>query len=136
MKKVFFLLLLPFVLKAQDTTGTKRNNIIEDNKSLGNNSKEESREKIESLRQRVLNGESMSTLAALYTEDPGSAKTGGLYINVARGQFVPEFESAAFNLTPGSISEVFETQYGFHFVQLVARHGDTIDVRHILIRIK
>ena len=57
-------------------------------------------------------------------------------MNVARGQFVPEFESAAFNLTPGEISEIFETKFGLHFVQLVAHHGDMIDVRHILIKPK
>lgn len=45
-----------------------------------------------------------------------------------------EFEAAAFNLTPRGLSEVFETQFGFHFVQLVARRGDLIDVRHILIK--
>lgn len=54
-------------------------------------------------------------------------------MNVARWQFVPEFEAVAFNLTPGGLSEVFETQFGFHFVQLVSRRGEVIDVRHILI---
>ena len=92
--------------------------------------------KIEGYRQRVLKGESMATIATLYTEDPGSVKTGGRYDNVARGMFVPEFEAAAFALKPGEISEVFETTYGFHFVQLVARSGDVISVRHILITTK
>lgn len=96
-------------------------------------SKKEAKEKIEGYRQRVLNGESMSVIATLYTEDPGSVKTGGLYANIAPGQFVPEFEAAANSLQPGAISEVFETQYGYHFVQLVARHGDLMDVRHVLV---
>jgi peptidyl-prolyl cis-trans isomerase SurA len=128
MKQLLFLMLLPFILKAQTPA--------EKSESVGGDAKTIARERLEAIRQRVLNGESMSTLATLYTEDPGSAKTGGLYMNVAKGQFVPEFEAAAFNLTPGGISDVFETQYGFHFVQLVARRGDVIDVRHILIRFK
>ncbi|GIV27823.1 MAG: peptidylprolyl isomerase [Bacteroidia bacterium] len=91
------------------------------------------REQIESYRKRVLNGESMSVLAALYSEDPGSAKNGGRYDNVARGMMVPEFESVAFKLKPGEVSEVFESPYGFHFIQLIARKGELVDLRHILI---
>lgn len=91
------------------------------------------KEKLESYRKRVMNGESMSVLAALYSEDPGSAKNGGRYDNVARGMMVPEFESIAFKLKPGEISEVFETPYGYHFIQLIARKGELVDLRHILI---
>lgn len=89
----------------------------------------------EAYHQRVLNGESMAVLATLYTEDPGSAKTGGRYDNIAKGMFVPEFEAAAWALTPGGLSEVFKTSHGFHFVQLVAKHDDLVDVRHILVKI-
>ncbi len=88
----------------------------------------------EAYRQRVLNGESMAVLATLYTEDPGSARTGGRYDNIAKGMFVPEFEAAAWALTPGGLSEVFKTSHGFHFVQLVAKHDDQMDVRHILVK--
>ena len=133
MKKLLLLLLFPFILQAQNATESKQESSAEKNIVVVGDSKKEAREKLEGYRQRVLNGESMSTLATLYSEDPGSVKTGGLYMNVVRGQFVPEFEAAAFNLTPGAISEVFETQFGFHFVQLVARRGDVIDVRHILV---
>lgn len=99
-------------------------------------SKEEklkTRQTLESYRQRVLKGESMNVLAALYSEDPGSAKQGGLIENVFRGQMVPEFEAHAFKLKAGEVSEVFETPYGFHFIQLVARRGELLDLRHILI---
>lgn len=75
----------------------------------------------------------MRVLATLYTDDPGSAKTGGEYYNIAKGAFVPEFEEVAFKMSPGEISQVFETKYGFHFIQLIARKGDAIDVRHILV---
>jgi peptidyl-prolyl cis-trans isomerase SurA len=80
----------------------------------------------------VINGESMSVLCALYSEDPGSAKNGGRYESVMRGQFVPEFEAVAFKLKAGEISEIFETTYGYHFIQLVARKGESVDVRHLL----
>ena len=90
------------------------------------------REQLEVYRQRVLKGESMSVLAALYSEDPGSAKNGGRYESVMRGQFVPEFEAVAFRLKAGEVSEIFSTTYGFHFIQLVARKGESVDVRHIL----
>jgi peptidyl-prolyl cis-trans isomerase SurA len=94
--------------------------------------KQAARDKLEGLRQRVLNGEDMSIIAALYTDDPGSARTGGRYDNIARGQFVPEFEAIAFRLKPGDISEVFESPFGYHFIQLIARRGELVDVRHIL----
>jgi len=102
-------------------------------KTITEESKKEAKEKIESYRQRVLKGDSMSIIAAAYSEDPGSVKTGGRYNNIARGQFVPEFEKVAFALQPGEISEVFETQYGFHFIQLISQHDNLVDVRHVLV---
>lgn len=95
--------------------------------------KQLAREQLESYRKRVLNGESMSVLAALYSEDPGSAKNGGKYENVARGMMVPEFEAVAFKLKPNEVSEIFETPYGYHFIQLIAKKGELVDLRHILI---
>lgn len=100
---------------------------------VSSEAKQLAREQLESYRKRVLNGESMSVLAALYSEDPGSAKNGGKYENVARGMMVPEFEAVAFKLKPGEVSEVFETPYGYHFIQLIARKGELVDLRHILV---
>jgi peptidyl-prolyl cis-trans isomerase SurA len=90
------------------------------------------RAQLEVYRQRVVNGESMAVLAALYSEDPGSAKNGGRYESIMRGQMVPEFEAVAFRLKTGEISEIFETTYGYHFIQLVTRKGESVDLRHIL----
>ncbi|MCX8081394.1 MAG: peptidylprolyl isomerase [Bacteroidia bacterium] len=95
--------------------------------------KQLAREKLEGLRERVLKGESMSTLAKLYSEDPGSSHEGGLIENVYRGQMDPAFESVAFRLKPGEVSKVFESSFGYHFIQLVARKGELLDLRHILI---
>ena len=141
MKRIAFLLALScFVQFAQSQTENKPKEeklaIVDDGLSSAERAKKEAREKIEAIRLRVLGGESMSALAKLYTDDLGSAKEGGCYKDVPRGMLVPEFEEVAFKLMPGEISEVFETQYGFHFVQLIGRKGETIDVRHILVKWK
>lgn len=99
---------------------------------ISDEAKKAVRDQLEIYRQRVVNGESMSVIAALYSEDPGSAKNGGRYESVMRGQMVPEFEAVAFRLKQGEVSEIFETSYGYHFMQLVARKGESVDVRHIL----
>lgn len=102
--------------------------------SFSEEAKVEAKEQLESYRQRVLKGESsMSTLARLYSEDPGSAKDGGFYANVARGVMDPAFEAVAFRLKNGEVSNVFETTYGYHFIELVQRKGELLDLRHILI---
>lgn len=120
LKKILFLLLaLPFLVNAQ-APGT-------------DNQKKRAKEDIEAYRRRVVKGENFGSIAALYSDDSGSAKNGGIYKNVVKGKMVKEFEDVAFSLNPGDISEVFETQYGFHFIQLIARRGDELDLRHILV---
>ncbi len=95
--------------------------------------KKDAKKLAEYYRQRVLRGESMASIAKLYSEDPGSAPNGGLYNNIVRGQMVPEFEAVAFKLKPGEVSEVFDTQYGFHFIQLISNKNDVLSLRHLLI---
>lgn len=94
------------------------------------------RNKAEELRQRIIDGESFRALAILYSEDPGSSKSGGDLGFFKRGQMVPEFDAVAFRLKEDSVSEVFETSYGFHFMEMLERRGEQINVRHILIRAK
>lgn len=83
---------------------------------------------------RVQSGEvSFSTLARLYSDDPGSAGKGGDVGFFGRGEMVPEFSAVAFNMTdPAKISKIVETEYGFHIIQFVERLGDRVRVRHIL----
>ncbi len=84
---------------------------------------------------RVTNGEtSFSTLARLYSEDPGTARLGGEFDDyVGRGLLDPAFAAVAFNLTdPKKISKIVETEFGYHIIQLVDKRGDKIKVRHIL----
>ncbi len=96
----------------------------------------EAKTRLLELKQRVEDGSSFSTLAVLYSEDPGSAKNGGKYESIKRGQFVKEFEAVAFNLKEGEISLPFKTEYGYHIVQLLKRRGEELDLRHILIKPK
>lgn len=86
--------------------------------------------------ERITSGETQfSTLARLYSEDPGTARQGGEMDFMGRGQLVPEFAAVAFNLTdPKKVSKVVETEYGFHIIQLIEKRGDRIKVRHILLK--
>jgi len=84
--------------------------------------------------ERVNSGSSkFSTLAVLYSEDKGTASRGGECGFQSRSAFVPEFATAAFNLTdPNTVSKIVETEYGFHIIQLIEKRGDRVNVRHIL----
>lgn len=84
--------------------------------------------------ERIMNGEtSFSTMALMYSEDPGSARRGGELGFMGRGQLQPEFAAVAFNLTdPDKVSKIVETEYGFHIIQLIEKRGDKANVRHIL----
>ena len=93
----------------------------------------EVKEKLRSLRKRIMNGESFSTLAVLYSEDPGSAAKGGEVGLFGRGELYPEYEAAAFKLKPGEISDIVKSKAGYHIIQLIERRGDFINTRHILL---
>jgi len=93
-------------------------------------------EKLKSLKERIENGTSFSSMAILYSEDPGSNKKGGEYKGIQRGVFVKEFEAIAFNLKRGEISNPFKTEFGYHIVQLLEKRGEELDLRHILIKPK
>ncbi|NND32127.1 MAG: peptidylprolyl isomerase [Saprospiraceae bacterium] len=93
-------------------------------------------DRIESLRDRILAGENFAELATKFSDDPGSAKVGGDLGLQKRGTFVPEFEAAAYNLTEGEISEIVESPFGFHLIELLERKGNLIHTRHILIKPK
>lgn len=97
----------------------------------------EVKDRLYQIRKRILSGESsFSTMAILYSEDPGSAKKGGELGFVGKGEFAPAFETAAFNLRDGEISEVVETEFGFHIIQLIERRDDMVNCRHILLTAK
>lgn len=96
---------------------------------------DEIKNRLRDFTNRVNSGESeFSTLAILYSEDPGSAAMGGELGFKAKGAYVPEFSAVAFQLTePGKVSKVVETEFGYHIIQLIERRGDRANFRHILL---
>ncbi len=92
------------------------------------------KEQLVGLRERVVNGEKFSTLARLYSQDPGSMNKGGELGMASRSIFWPAFSDAAMSLKVGQVSQVVETPDGFHIIQLIERDGDMFNARHILIK--
>ena len=93
------------------------------------------RRKIEEYRESVFKGEKeICIVAMLYSEDPGSAKDCGELGLVPLGTMVPEFDAVAMSLKEGEVSQVFKTQYGYHFMQMVERRGEYYNARHVLMR--
>lgn len=92
--------------------------------------------KLREFTERVTSGAAdFSMLARFYSEDTESAKHGGELGFVGRGQLVPEFADVAFSLNdPKKVSRIVETEYGFHIIQLIEKHGERINCRHILLK--
>jgi peptidyl-prolyl cis-trans isomerase SurA len=91
------------------------------------------KDKLNELRNRIMNGEDFSTLAVLYSEDPGSARLGGELGLLNRNELVPEFAAEAFSLKGKEVSKIVESPFGYHIIQLIDRKGELINVRHILL---
>ena len=95
------------------------------------------KDRLYQIRKRILDGESsFSTMAVLYSEDPGSARMGGELGLTGKGVWATEFENVAFNLHDGEISDVVETEFGFHIIQLIERRDQAVNCRHILLTAK
>ena len=99
-------------------------------------SKAEVRQRLLDLRSRIVEGESFSALAVLYSEDPGTAPKGGELGFVTRGEVAKPYAEAAWSLKKGAVSKIVETEFGFHIIQLIDRKGDMVNTRHILMRPK
>lgn len=101
----------------------------------------ETRKKAEEILTRARNGEDFAKLAQEFSSDPGSKEKGGDLGWFGRGQMVPEFDQAVFALQPGEISDVVQSQYGFHIIKLEERRTqdkdgkqeEEVHARHILI---
>jgi peptidyl-prolyl cis-trans isomerase SurA len=94
--------------------------------------KEKIRTQLIAIRNKILAGESMATLAQQYSMDPSVRRNNGELGFFRRGDLAPEFEATALSMQPGEISMPVETDFGFHIIQLVERRGNTYNSRHIL----
>ena len=95
--------------------------------------KELAKSKLNEIRLDIIQkGKNFETQARIHSQDPGSAQQGGK-IEASRGMMVPQFEAVVFSLEKNGVSEVFETDYGYHIIQLIERKGDDYVCRHILI---
>ena len=92
------------------------------------------KERLLSIRERIINGEKFSTLARLYSEDTGSARKGGELGMASKSIFWPAFSDAAMALKPGTISQIVETPDGFHIIEVLEKKGDMFNARHILLK--
>ncbi|WP_066633096.1 peptidylprolyl isomerase [Labilibacter marinus] len=93
--------------------------------------------RLRDFQKQVADGRDFATLAVLYSEDPGSATSGGDLGWSTRGTFVPEFANVAFNMQEkNKVSKIVETEFGYHIIQLIDRKGERINVRHILLKPK
>ena len=101
-----------------------------------NAAKLEAKERLLSFRERILKGERFSTLATLYSEDPGSAIKGGELGMASKNIFWPQFADAAMALKDGQISQIVETPDGLHIIQMISKDGEMFNSRHILLKPK
>ena len=92
------------------------------------------KERLLSLRERIIHGEKFATLARIYSEDPGSARRGGELGMASKSIFWPAFSDAAMALRPGVISQIVETPDGFHIIEVIEKKGDMFNARHILLK--
>ncbi|PKP38929.1 MAG: peptidylprolyl isomerase, partial [Bacteroidetes bacterium HGW-Bacteroidetes-15] len=92
------------------------------------------RDQLLDLRDRVLKGERFGTLAVAYSEDRASASRGGELGFRSKDELVKPFADVAFNLREGQVSQIVETEYGFHIIQMIERRDDQVNVRHILMK--
>lgn len=96
-------------------------------------SKNTALKQIKDIRIQILGGEPFESLAQTFSEDPGSKSKGGSLGLVSRGSLVKEFETVAFTLEPGIVSDPVETVFGYHLINVQEKQGDKVKVNHILI---
>lgn len=92
------------------------------------------KERLLAIRERIINGERFSTLARLYSLDPGSSRRGGELGMASKNIFWPAFSDAAMALKPGIVSQIVETPDGFHIIEVLEKKGDMFNARHILMK--
>ena len=92
------------------------------------------KERLLAIRERIINGEKFTTLARIYSQDPGSSRKGGELGMASKSIFWPVFSDAAMALKPGVVSQIVETPDGFHIIEVLEKKGDMFNARHILLK--
>ena len=92
------------------------------------------KERLLAIRERIINGEKFSTLARIYSQDPGSSRKGGELGMASKSIFWPAFSDAAMALKQGVVSQIVETPDGFHLIEVLDKKGDMFNARHILLK--
>ena len=99
------------------------------------NQKELTKTKLLKIKNRINANEiSFSVAAEFYSNDPGSKKNGGNFGWVDRGDFVPEFDAIAYSIPLNTVSDVFESPFGFHILKIEKRRGEQYYGSHILLK--
>lgn len=123
---------LPFIPKQVEVQ------VITINPRIPQQEIDEVKSRLRDYAQKVNSGESdFSTLAILYSEDPGTSVYGGETGFRSRSELLPEYATAAFNLNDNKkVSNIVQTEDGYHIIQLIEKRGDRINTRHILLKPK
>ncbi|MCG6188081.1 peptidylprolyl isomerase [Maribellus maritimus] len=87
-------------------------------------------------KRRIEEGTSFTMLAAMYSEEPGASRSGGEIPYYGRGELDPSYAAAAFNLKQDRVSNVVESEFGYHIIQLIDKRGEKVKTRHILMKPK
>ncbi|MFL5478942.1 MAG: peptidyl-prolyl cis-trans isomerase [Gemmatimonadaceae bacterium] len=122
--------------KMFDRPGTARVSILTIPRTVSAADTAAVRNRAMALRARIAGGEKFEDVARAESADSGSAANGGDLGKGVRGRFVPAFETAAYALKPGELSQPVLTPFGYHIIRVDSRKGDTLSLRHILLRIQ
>ena len=122
--------------KLFERSGTARVSILTIPRAITTADTAAARARVAALRARIAGGEKFEDVAKAESADSSSAVNGGDLGKGVRGRFVPAFESAAYALKPGELSQPVLSPFGFHLIRVDQRKGDTLSLRHILVRIQ
>ncbi|MEM6885056.1 MAG: peptidylprolyl isomerase [Verrucomicrobiota bacterium] len=121
----------------QPETVNARHILIRADKSSPAADQAAAKKKAEAARKRVTGGEDFATVAAEVSDDPGSKARGGMLPPFQQGQMVPEFEKVAFTSKAGTVSPVFQSDFGYHFMEVISKQeAGTIAYEEVADRIK
>jgi len=92
--------------------------------------------RVQALRDEIAKGAKFDDVARRASDDSVSGALGGDLGKGGKGRFVKEFDDAAYKLQAGQVSAPVRTNFGWHIIKVDARKGDTLSLRHILVKIK